>query len=193
MSRVPGFENFSDLAKLEVYGVPEMMKLLKQIDPALQKATVAKMKMAAEPMIREARSLVPDEPPRPSDPTKNGKGWSANGRLGWNASKIRRSITVKYRGTRPNRQFGSTNWTLLKLVMGNAGGSVYDIAGKKSPGQTPQGRALISKLNRELNASRVMWRSAERHLRDVQQGVTDAIIDMEDAINKRAAREKGAA
>lgn len=189
MSRIPGFDKFSDLAAMEIYGVPEMMGILKQIDPALQKATIAKMKLAAEPMIREARQSIPDEPPRPSDPTKNGKGWSANGRLGWNAAKIRRSITVKYKG-RPNRKWGETNWTLLKMVMGNPAGSVYDIAGRKTAGVTPQGRALIAKLDRELKASRVMWRAAERHLPDVQQGVTDAIADMEYAIEQRIEREK---
>ena len=189
MSRIPGFDKFSDLATMEIYGVPEMMGILKQIDPALQKATIAKMKLAAEPMIREARQSIPDEPPRPSDPTKNGKGWSANGRLGWNAAKIRRSITVKYKG-RPNRKWGETNWTLLKMVMGNPAGAVYDIAGRKTAGVTPQGRALIAKLDRELKASRVMWRAAERHLPDVQQGVTDAIVDMEYAIEQRIEREK---
>jgi hypothetical protein len=76
------------------------------------------------------------------------------------------------------------------MVMGNPAGAVYDIAGRKTSGMTPQGRALIAKLDRQLKASRVMWRAAERHLPDVQQGVTDAIIDMEYAIEKRIEREK---
>jgi hypothetical protein len=51
-----------DLAQIQVYGVPEMLALLKTVDPELRKATIARMKLAAEPILQEARSLIPDQP-----------------------------------------------------------------------------------------------------------------------------------
>ena len=55
--------SLEDLASLEVYGVPQMLKTLGEIDPALRRATLAKMKSAAKPMVEEAKSLVPDASP----------------------------------------------------------------------------------------------------------------------------------
>jgi hypothetical protein len=79
---------------------------------------------------------------------------------------------------------------LLRLTLGSAGGSIYDMAGRKGNGNTRSGEALIRKLQKDRGgASRVMWRSVESKIRVVEDGVRDAISDMEDAINKRAQRD----
>jgi hypothetical protein len=177
-----------DLARIEVYGVPEMLKVLKQIDPELRKATIAKMKLAAEPILQEARSLIPDQPVTVSEKTrKRGGGWKATGRLGYDAKKVRRSIKVTFKVK--TRDKNANTFPLLRLVLGSAGGSIYDMAGRKGSGNSPSGVALIRKLQKDRGgASRVMWKSVESKIRVVEDGVKDAIVDMEYAINTRADR-----
>lgn len=179
----------SDLARIEVYGVPEMLKVLKEIDPALRKATIAKMKLAADPILQEARSLIPDQPISVSEQTrKKGGGWKATGRLGYDAKKVRRSIKVTFKTK--IRDKNANTFPLLRLVLGSAGGSIYDMAGRKGSGNTRSGEALIRKLQKDRGgASRVMWKSVENKIRVVEDGVKDAIADMEYAINQRAKRD----
>jgi hypothetical protein len=178
-----------DLAQIQVYGVPEMLALLKTVDPELRKATIARMKLAAEPILQEARSLIPDQPISVSEKTrKRGGGWKVSGRLGYDAKKVRRSIKVTFK-TKIRDKMADT-FPLLRLTLGSAGGSIYDMAGRKGNGNTRSGEALIRKLQKDRGgASRVMWKSVESKIRVVEDGVRDAISDMEDAINKRAQRD----
>ena len=173
-----------DLARIEVYGVPEMLKLLKTIDPALRKATQAKMKLAAAPILAEARSLIPEVAIEPGEKgRKRGGGWKVTGR---DAKAVRRSIKVTFKGSRI-RDKNANTFPLLKLVLGSAGGSIFDMAGRSGSGNTPSGTALIRKLQKDRGgASRVMWRSVESKIGEVEAGVKDAIADMEYAINQRA-------
>ncbi len=176
--------SLGDLASLEVYGVPQMLKTLGEIDPALRRATLAKMKLAAKPMVEEAKSLVPD-----ASPLDNWGNW----RGGWDPKAVKKGIKVTYKGP-TLRNKNVTLFPLLKLVNSNAGGAIVDIAGRKKKGRRSSsataGENMIDKINRatDRNASRIAWLAAERHLSDVQQGVNDAIIEMEDAINKRVKR-----
>jgi hypothetical protein len=175
------------LASVRVYGVPQMLSQLNRIDPALKRATVARMKQAATPMIAEARSLVPD-----ANPLGNWGRWKG----GWDAAAVRKGIKVSYKGpTRRDRN--RETFPLLRLVNSNAGGSIVDIAGRaggKGRGSEGalRGQQMIDKITRELgrNASRIAWLAAERHLDDVQKAVEDAIKDMEQAIQARVDRIK---
>lgn len=174
------------------YDVSTMLKTLNQIDPALKRATVAKMKLAAKPMIAEARSLVPEE----SGLTNWGNWTTPKGRVigPYDAKKIRRGIKVTYKGP-SKRDRGKEIFPLLKLQNTDAGGAIFDIAGKaggngRGSAGGRRGQAFIRKLNQNGQASRVVWRAAERHLPEVQKGVADAVKDMEEAISARV--KKGA-
>ena len=172
----------NQLASAEVYGVPEMLKILGKIDPALRRATVAKMKLAAKPMVQEAKSLVPDV--APLDNWSNWKG-------GYDPRLVKRGIKVTYKG--PTKRHKNLElFPLLKLSNTSVGGSIVDIAGKaggsgRGSEGADRGRQMIAKINRETkrDPSRIVWKAAERHLRDVQEGVNDAILEMEHAIQKR--------
>ena len=192
------------LASVQMYGLDEMLKQLRQIDPALRKATLAKMRIAAEPMVREARSLIPEQ-----SGLDNWGTWPRR-TGGYNRRKIQSSIKVSYKGGRIRDKKRDT-FPLFTMVMRDPGGSVYDIAGRQKSSRAgfaagfelaasnrrsgrgsegkARGKAMIAKLNKEHgSASRAMWRAAERHLPAVQEGINDAIADMEYAINKRVER-----
>lgn len=192
------------LASVQLYGLDEYLKQLRKIDPALRKATLAKMRVAAEPMVREARALIPE-----TSGLQNWGNWP-RGTGGYNPRKIRSSIKTSYKGGRIRDRQRDT-FPLFTMVMRDPSGSVYDIAGRKksdvagflagfeqassgrrsgrrSEGKA-RGKAMIDKLNREHGgASRAMWRAAERHLADVQRGIEDAIAEMETGIQARLER-----
>ena len=169
------------------YDVTRLMSALGKIDPALRRATQAKMKLAAKPMVAEARSLVPE------DSGLNWGRWTTpkGSEIGaYDAKKIRRGIKVTYKGP-SKRDRGKEIFPLLTLQNTDAGGAIFDIAGKangagKGSENRRRGRAMIAKLRADNgHASRVVWRAAERHLPTVQRGVADAIKDMEEAIQAR--------
>jgi hypothetical protein len=170
------------LASVRVYGVPQLLSQLGRIDPALKRATVARMKQAAAPMVAEAKSLVPE-----ASPLNNWGGWKG----GWDAREVRKGIKVTYKGP-TKRDRDRETFPLLTLRNMSAAGSIVDIAGRaggngKGSEGANRGRQMISKINRETgrNASRIAWLAAERHLPEVQKLVEDAIKDMEQAIQAR--------
>ena len=182
------------------YDVTRLMSALGKIDPALRRATQAKMKLAAKPMVAEARSLVPE------DSGLNWGNWTTDapelGKAGtgrvigtYDAKKIRRGIKVTYKGpSKRDRQ--KEIFPLLTLQNTDAGGAIFDIAGKangagRGSENEARGRAMIEKLRKNARASRIVWRAAERHLPTVQRGVADAIKDMEEAIQARIDKGTG--
>jgi len=169
------------------YDVSTMLSALRKVDPALRRATIAKMKLAAKPMLTEAKSLVPD-----AAPLDNWYNWTTQrGRVigTYDAKKIRKGLKVTYKGP-SKRDRDKEIFPLLTLQNTDAGGAIFDIAGKAngkgwgSEGKK-RGEAMIKKLRQNGRASRVVWRAAERHLPTVQRGVNDAIKDMEQAIQAR--------
>lgn len=183
------------------YDVTRLMSALGKIDPALRRATQAKMKLAAKPMVAEARSLVPEDSGLnwgnwTTDAPELGKAGTGRVIGAYDAKKIRRGIKVTYKGP-SKRDRGKEIFPLLTLQNTDAGGAIFDIAGKangagRNSENAARGRAMIAKLRAENGrASRMVWRAAERHLPTVQRGVADAIKDMEEAIQARIDKGTG--
>jgi len=175
------------------YDVIKTLKILKEIDPALRRAAIAKMKAAARPVVEEARGLVPQD-----SGLSFWGNWTTTGTkkrvIGpYNAAVVRRGIKVTFKG--PSRRDRDKEiFPLLKLQNMSAPGAIFDIAGRAngagrgSEGGT-RGRAMINKLRKEHGrSSRIVWEAAERKLPAVQRGVQDAIKDMEEAIQARVDR-----
>ena len=159
-------------ARLEVNGLADTLKVLRRIDPELRKTTVRRMKLAAKPMQAEAKKLFPDASPL--------SGWG-NWRGGYDGRTVKRNVKVAFKGSKARN---SDTIPLLTLRQTSAAGVIFDIAGRKSSGNSPSGRAMIARLDRFAPASRVMWPTAERHMPEVVQGVRSAIDDMSEIINQ---------
>lgn len=155
-------------ASLHVEGVAEVLRALGKVNPELKKATVKRMKQAADPMINDARSLFPA-----TSPLSNWGNW----RGGYDGAQVRRGVRAAFRGSKVRGSEANTV-PLLSLRQTNAAGAIYDIAGRASNGNTPQGRAFITQLRSEGVASRAMWPAAERNMPEVVSAVEDAINDM---------------
>ena len=184
----------------EAEGLADAIRTLGKVDRELKKELVRSMKKAADPLVAEARSLVPE------DSGLNWGNWTTDapelGKAGtgrvigtYDAKKIRRGIKVTYKGpSKRDRQ--KEIFPLLTLQNTDAGGAIFDIAGKangagRNSENRARGRAMIQKLRENGRASRVVWRAAERHLPTVQRGVADAIKDMEQAIQARVDKRLG--
>lgn len=159
-------------AKVEVNGLADTLRTLRRVDPELRKTTIKRMKLAAKPMQAEAKKLFPDASPL--------SGWG-NWRGGYDGRNVKRNVKVSFKGSKARN---SNVIPLLTLRQTSAAGAIFDIAGRKSSGNSPSGRAMIARLDRFAPASRVMWPTAERHMPEVAQGVRSAIDDMSAIINQ---------
>jgi len=166
----------------EADGVADAIRTLGKIDKELKKDLVKSMKKAADPLVNEARSLVPT-----AKPLTNWYGWKG----GYTPAKVKRGISVSQRNTAQRTRSGQQQETikLLALKQTNAAGAIYDIAGRangagRNSEGAPRGRAMIEKLNEQGTASRTLWPAAEKRLGEVQDAVKDAIKDMENYIEK---------
>ncbi len=166
----------------EAEGVADAIRTLGRVDKELKKELVNSIKKAADPLVNEAKSLVPN-----AKPLTNWYGWKG----GYTPAKVKRGIKVSQRNTAQRTRSGQQQEKikLLALVQTNAAGAIYDMAGKangagRGSENAARGRAMIEKLNKSGTASRTLWPAAEKRLGDVQDAVKDAIKDMEDTIER---------
>jgi hypothetical protein len=167
----------------QVTGVRETLRDLRQIDPELKRTTNRRIRGAAEPLTQAIRRLIPSAAPM--------SGWT-RGRYGFDGGAASAGVRARIGGRVSHTSSGlggfaggSSSWPLLSMEQRDAGGAVFDIAGRSSSGRTPQGRQFIQNLNRHGGASRSMWPGVEENIDIVQDEVKRAVDDMSDAINRR--------
>lgn len=168
-------------ANVRVTGVRETLKELKKIDPELRKQAVKEMRTAAQPLVTEVKSGMPDRPL---------ENWQEEGELGWKTSKVRQSVKLKFGGKRVRSQAGN-QYPLLRLVIGSPAGAAFDKAGRRNAPTSPQGRAFIENLTRKYgSASRRAWPATEKHMDNIERGVKQAVDKASAQINQELRRTK---
>lgn len=166
-------------ANVQVQGVRETLKALKQIDPELRKQAVKEMRTAAQPLVTEVKSQMPDQPL---------SGWKEEGELGWRSSKVKQSVKLKFGGKRVRSQGGS-QYPLLRLVIGSPAGAAFDKAGKANAPRSPQGRAFIDALESKYGpASRRAWPITLKNMDRINRGVMEAVDKAAAEVNKEIRR-----
>lgn len=160
---------------MEIDGAAAAIKTLGKVDPELRKAVIKSLKTAAQPMEESARRLLPA-----TRPLSNWEKW----RGGYDPKKVARSIKVAFRGSKVKGARDPDKIPLLTLRQKDAAGAIYDMAGRRSTGNTPQGQAFIRNLNRQGPASRYMWPGAEAAMPLVIRQVEEAVDDMIKIIEK---------
>ena len=129
---------------LEIKGIQETMKALKEIEPNYLKQVRKDIKNAGAPVLNAARSLIPVAPPLSGMARGNlirgraGTKWSSEGaRKGFiiktNRSGQRaRTVTFKSGET---IDFAARPYQLLTLTQRDAAGSIWDHAGRRTKGR----------------------------------------------------------
>jgi hypothetical protein len=164
----------------DVQGIRETMAVLKQIDPALQRQAVKNVKIAAESVVQEARSRIPQVPTGVRRGTPNWNRWSGRD---WDPASVRRGIKTRVRATRGR---GKYDRPLVSIVQSSAAGAIYDMAGKtRKFTRGPQGEAFNRALSRNGSASRSMWPALEAKIDEVNRSMDAAVKEMEHEINAR--------
>jgi hypothetical protein len=157
--------------------------ILKDIDPALGRAANKTMKKAAEPMVQDARSRIPEVPTGVRRGNPNWKTWGGSSDRSWSASVVRRGIVSKV-NVRKGR--GAHDRVLLSMIQRNAAGAIFDYAGASGAyTQGVRGAMFNRALTRHGSPSRSMWPAAEAKLPMVMSGLDAAVSDMEKEINAR--------
>jgi hypothetical protein len=148
-------------APASVYGVKETLATLREIDPALYRAAMAKVKAAAAPMATAISSALPADPPL--------SGMANRGRLGWKPAS--RRVVIAVGGRRPRTD---TTWPLVRVKVSGAAGQMVDMAGRGSA------NPLDSSLRKAGHGSpsRWAWPTAEREMPAILTAVRDAIDEV---------------
>jgi hypothetical protein len=156
--------------------------ILKEIDPALGRAANKTIKKAAEPMIQDARSRIP-EVPTGTSPTGRPNWGEWSGGRSWSSSTARRGIVSKV-NVRKGR--GANDRVLFSIIQRDAAGAIFDVAGSSGAAtRGVRGAAFNNALSRHGGASRSMWPAAEAKMSMVMSGIDEAVSDMEKEINAR--------
>lgn len=159
-----------------VEGVRETLKALKEFDPKLRRATNKRIRNSVRPLQDAARARLPGLPL---------SGWMS-GRYGYDQSAARKGVKAQIGG---RGRSGRTTWPLITVRQTNAGAAVFDMAGRRSSGSSPQGAAFIRGLNRSASASRSMWPAAEEKIDVVRGDVLAAIEDASKLVNRDLRRK----
>lgn len=157
---------------IEVIGVKEMLRDLKEIDPEARKQFAKDAKQIASPIVVTAQSKYPAQ-------ALSGMRyrWTQNGRqlLPWDQRKAQRGVQVKV-------DAGRKKDGVVTIIQKDPAAAIYDMAGRGTSNRL--GNALTAFAG---NPSRVMWPSAEAHIVDVQNEMTKALDQVATDINRRIA------
>lgn len=143
-----------------VYGVRDALKTLREVSPKLERDARKAMREAVAPMAAAASAGFGSEPPLPG---------MRRGRSAWSAKD--RKVTTKT-GGRTNR--AKTEWPLVSIRAAGAGASIFDMAGKSSPGVTSLVSVLTARFGRP---SRNMWPIVEGYKGTIDRALTEAVKD----------------
>jgi hypothetical protein len=113
---------------VELSGVDELRKALKQYAPDLDKQLKKDLQIATQSVVNAARGFVPATPPLSNWGREGGKFPT------YNATTIRNGIRLSTARSRINNQGFTSS---VRIVNANAAGAIYETAGRKNPQGQP--------------------------------------------------------
>jgi hypothetical protein len=176
-SGTKGAEELTVVANVEakVFGIAETMKTLRRIDPEMAKEINVALKEPGKQIVKLARSHAK------AYGLQGGlSGWGSwpRGEGPFNPSTVSRGIGVKLTTTKRKGQKGS----LVRVTNKSAAGAIYEMAGRKNPGNGPSGQAFIQAIQRNSGkgANRIIYRAFDDYggsaaaMKEVQAATTKA-------------------
>jgi len=159
-----------------VEGVNDTVALLRRFDRETLKAVNQEIYQEVKPLVGQARSLSPTTSPM--------SGWDDTGigewgeRLGFSPTAIKMGIGTKI-GTVRQRGNNVKERTIF-LAQRNPAGVVYERAGRKTRGSSPQGRQFIANIENRSETvvigrqTRILWPVVQ----DNRRKITDATLQI---------------
>ena len=177
----------------ELIGLEQTLASLKEFDKQANLEFRRVINSELDRIKAEALMLVPELPLRnwntqpakhPHKDVRGGAGWPA-----WNPAKVRAGITV----TKAEGKAWSSDYTTNAGALKNSdpAGMIFELAGFKSKGDTPSGKAMIDRLEHDYGKGRrLVFRAVLRNREQAQKKIFDALevakAKLQIALNKRS-------
>lgn len=185
---------------VEITGVNELRKALKQYAPELDKQLKKDLKIATDPVVKAARGYAPTVAPL--------SNWGKdNGRFPiYNATTVKNGIRLSTAKSKKNAKGFSSS---IRIVNASAAGAIYETAGRKNPWGQPwvgpkgpagkkyshsrnkyAGRDFIAAMDGEMKGrgmdkGRLIYRAFEEDQGKVQDAVIKAVMKTNDLFMKK--------
>jgi len=156
---------------VNVYGVKEALKELKQTGPIYKEMFVKEAERIALPVTNAQKARYPAK--LLSGMARN---WVSKGRPLFPYSQA-----AAIKGVKIFTETGKRNISVLSIVQMDVAAAVIDMAGKRDIA-LPLGARLTDKLG--SHASRVMWPGYEAHADEIENGFRDLIADVMKRVGK---------
>jgi hypothetical protein len=167
-----------------------MQKALREFAPDIAKEMNKEINSILKPIAAEARAMIPNDSSILS-------GWRGNGewgtRLKWNPTQVKKGIA-------PTRARSKSNWSGFTNVYGiiqkDAGGAVYEMAGRRYPNGRGQGKSrnpnagrdFIRGINKNTNTNTPKSNSGRAIFPAVERNKDAAVKAIKLAISKASAK-----
>lgn len=153
--------------RIEVYGVAQAVRELRNLEPTLYKQLVRDLRSSAKPLAEAVANEFPDEPLL---------NWEGDGSRGKNDFPSYKTSTVRAR-VRPaimtSKPKTPSSYGILRIEQMDAAGAIYDSAGSKTAAsKDTDGGRFIMNLDKRLRTkskkgqtrSRVLYPQTQKYL-----------------------------
>jgi hypothetical protein len=155
---------------LDTYGLQDALKKMQKIDPALRRAVLKDIKLAAQPLVNVINSRIPSSPPL--------SGMSHDGRTGWkNVKKVQISLNTR-KPRKGSISAGSEQIAVVRVVTKGAPVAITDMAGKAGGTKSrrePKYRRPNFASALQGEPSRYMWKDIEGMIADTERALMPII------------------
>lgn len=190
----------AQLSQTLVHGVAPVLETLRTLERETYKQIVDDLKDNTNDLRLAVANDFPDKPWTSSTGkinwTKYGRtqrGRRPKGGAGasfprWQASKVKRGVSIKVGGRRIRSGKNAGNYPILRIVQSDGAGQIYDLA-KSQQGAGSVGKQFVQNLNAQGEPSRVMWKSAAKNYPLVEHKVMRIINDIEKRFTAQIANQ----
>ena len=174
--------------RLEVVGLKEALRELNQLNPKLRRDITKDYRKIVAPVIKTAKAKVPQGPPI-SGWGRNWKTKSGHQMTPWVGSRGDDFIKAKVSGKKPREWAGrTTNLAVFSVAWTGAVNTLYDLAGRRSNGDTERGAQMIRAIEgRYGKASRVLWPAYEMNRDEVERMTAVLVAIVLREVNRKLA------
>jgi hypothetical protein len=172
--------------RIEVYGVAEAIKELRNLEPELYKRIVKDLKTSSKPLAKAVGLEFPDEP------LVNWEGDGSRNSRGFPTYNTRQAQTRVTAGVITSIRKGRNEHGILRLQQMSPSGAIYDSAGSKTAAsKTTDGGRFIMNLDKRLptksskgSRSRVMYPKTKKHLPKLIPAIQESVSRTEAAVQR---------
>ena len=160
---------------IQVFGVKEALKELRDIDPDLRKLINARAKDIVKPATDAIKNKYPAQ--YLSGMQRN---WTQRGRLKfpYDQAAARKGVTLKI-------DTGKKSRSVIRIDQRNPAAALIDMAGKQG-GRNAQGGRFVDALTTIYGQpSRVMWPAYLANGNEVEQRMFNVVEDLMEMVNKK--------